>query len=215
MIDWGRSSLTSACSNLVSSSSLPIALAAWAIWRSSSCSRRNARMIEPSNTSVSWQRSAKRAPWHHCSTASISSTLKLCTYSCSTTGSWLSTDTCAIRRAVSCSTRRGAVISSRKRDGCSLFSPKTKHESSAAHCSGVRSLKVPLNMSSVSKSSSPVLISHATRPFFSTMSSADVKPRRRSTRLRHLSSSSCSTLCAAVICAWMAATWSCAACLAA
>jgi hypothetical protein len=89
------------------------------------------------------------------------------------------------------------------------FSSKTKHESSAAHCSGPSSLKTLLKIISVSSSSSPVEISHATRPFFCTTSSSDVKPRRRSTRLRHLSSSSCSTLCAALSSRSSAATEAC------
>ena len=169
-------------------------------------------MMLPSNTSVSLQISENLAPWHQASTASISSTLKLCTYSCSTTGSRHSTETRAMRRAVSCSTRSGAASSSLSRTGCSLRSVNTKQERIAAHSSGVSSLNVPWKMSSVSSSSSPVLISQATRPFFSTKSSAVVKPSRRSTRFRHLSSSSCSTLCAAAIRSRIAATASAASC---
>lgn len=69
------------------------------------------------------------------------------------------------------------------------FSPKTKQLSNPAHCSGDSELNAPLKMSSVNSSSSPVLISHATRPFMSTISVAVVNPKRRRTRLRHLSSS--------------------------
>lgn len=60
-------------------------------------------------------------------------------------------------------------------------------------------LKTPLKIISVSKSSSPVLISHATRPLVSMTSSDVVNPSRRRTRLRFLSSSSCKTLCTAEI----------------
>lgn len=165
--------------------------------------------------------SANEAPRHHCTTASMSSTLKEETYSSSTTGSLDSFDTLAIRRAISCITRKGAASSSLSLVGCVLcapryrqhrayidarletstrtFSANTKQLSSPALCSGDSVLKTPLKISSVSNNSSPVLISHATRPFMSTMSSAFVNPNRRSTRFRDLSSSSCKTSLVALI----------------
>jgi hypothetical protein len=76
------------------------------------------------------------------------------------------------------------------------FSSKTKQLNNAAHCCGVKSLNTPLNTISVNSSSSPELISHATRPFCSTTSSAVANPSRRKARLRFLSSSRWITLCA-------------------
>lgn len=73
------------------------------------------------------------------------------------------------------------------------FSWKAKQLRSAAQCSGASGLNVPPNINSVNSSSSPLLISHATRPFISTTSSLVVKPNRLRTRLRDLSSSSCKT----------------------
>src|ERR1700722_3292923 len=75
------------------------------------------------------------------------------------------------------------------------FSVKTKQLNRPAHCSGDNGLNTPLKISSVNSSSSPVLISHATRPFISTISADVVNPSRRRTRFRHLSSSICKTSC--------------------
>lgn len=66
-----------------------------------------------------------------------------------------------------------------------------KQDRRAAQCSGESGLKTPPNIISVNINSSPVEISHATRPFISTTSSAVVKPSLRKTRLRDLSSSRC------------------------
>lgn len=57
---------------------------------------------------ISW----KLAPLHHWRTASIISTLKLCTYSSSTSAMPLSVETLAIRLAVSCRIRSGPASSS-------------------------------------------------------------------------------------------------------
>jgi hypothetical protein len=114
----GRSSFSSERVNLFSSSSLPIALAACVICRNSSCKRRKARMMDPSKTSVNLQISANLAPLHHCKTASISSTLKLETYSSSFSVSLDSIDTLAMRRALSCIARRGVAKSSLSRICC-------------------------------------------------------------------------------------------------
>lgn len=148
--------------------------------------------------------SANLAPLHHCNTASIISTLKLWTYSSSTTAIPLSLDTLAIHRARSWSCRSGAarssfsltcVVDCHQHTPLSTltFSWNAKQLSRAAQSSGLRGLKVPPNMSSVNKSSSPLLISHATRPFISTTSSFVVKPSRRKTRFRDFNSSSCKT----------------------
>jgi len=64
-----------------------------------------------------------------------------------------------------------------------------KQASRAAQCSGDRGLKTPPNIISVNINSSPVEISHATRPFISTTSSAVVNPSRRRTLFLDLSSS--------------------------
>jgi hypothetical protein len=69
------------------------------------------------------------------------------------------------------------------------FSSKMKQARSAAQCSGDRGLKTPPNIISVNINSSPVEISHATRPFISTTSSAVVNPSRRRTLFLDLSSS--------------------------
>lgn len=53
MTELGRSSISDALSNLSCSSALPITLAAWLIWRMSSCRRRKTRIRLPSNWSVS------------------------------------------------------------------------------------------------------------------------------------------------------------------
>lgn len=238
MTELGRSSISDAFSNFCWSSVFPMTFAAWLIWRMSSWSRRNTRMRLPSNWSVSWNKvflesenaeheireltlqiSEKDAPRHHCTTASISSTLNDCTYSSSTIESFDSLDTCAILRANSCMTLNGAASSSFNFVVCSLyftktwvlsisyslaksghtFSEKTKQLKRPAHCSGESGLKTPLKISSVRSNSSPVLISHATRPFMSTISAEVVKPRRRRTRFRLLSSSICKISCVAWI----------------
>lgn len=126
----GLSSISSAFANLSSSSVLPIACAAAPICRISSCSLLKHLMMDPSNTSVNYrgvsaftpriqstraltlQISLNLAPLHHCNTASIISTLKVWTYSSSTSAMPDSVDTLAIRRAVSCSTRSGVASSS-------------------------------------------------------------------------------------------------------
>jgi hypothetical protein len=69
------------------------------------------------------------------------------------------------------------------------FSSKMKQARSAAQCSGDRGLKTPPNIISVNINSSPVEISHATRPFISTTSSAVVNPSRRRTLFLDFSSS--------------------------
>jgi hypothetical protein len=89
----------------------------------------------------------------------------------------------------------------------------TKQLSKPAHCSGSSGLKTPLKMSSVRRSSSPELISHATRPFMSTISADVVKPKRRSTRFRHFSSSICKMSCVAWILFLSSRTASLASCL--
>lgn len=145
------------------------------------------------------QISEKEEPRHHWTTASISSTLNDWTYSSSSISSLHSFDTLAIRRAISCITRRGAASSSFNFVGCSLFSVNTKQLRRAAQCSGANGLNTPLKTNSVSSNSSPELISHATLPLTSTMSAEVVNPNRRRTRLRHLSSSSLRMSCVA----WM------------
>ena len=67
------------------------------------------------------------------------------------------------------------------------FSSKTKHERRAAVCSTVSGLKAPLKISSVRSSSSPVEISHATRPLSSMTSLAVVYPSLDTSRHAHAS----------------------------
>ena len=95
MTEFGRSSISDAFSNFSCSSLLPMTFAACAICRMSSCNRLKTRIRLPSNWSVSYgspaesanqtsrrkqraytlQMSEKEAPRHHCTTASMSSTL--------------------------------------------------------------------------------------------------------------------------------------------
>lgn len=122
----------------------------------------------------------------------MSSQWKLLTYSSSFTASFDSCATLATIRACDWISFRGFARSSRLRALVSLdFSSNTKTLRTAATCSGVRLLKNPLNRSSLSISSSPELISQATRAFNCTTSASLMNPNRRSTRLRHLSSSNC------------------------
>jgi len=58
----------------------------------------------------------------------MSSTLKLDTYSSSTTGNLLSLATLAIRRAISCITLNGAANSSFSRTVCSLYKVQHTHK---------------------------------------------------------------------------------------
>jgi hypothetical protein len=76
-----------------------------------------------------------------------------------------------------------------RRDGERTFSSNTKQLNNAAVCCGVKSLNTPPNTISVNNNSSPLEISHATRPFCSTTSSFVAKPRRLNARLRLRSSS--------------------------
>ncbi len=173
-------------------------------------------MIDPSNTSVIWKHLsfnnrlecvANLADLSKLCAASIISTLKVWTYSSSIRAIPDSVETLAIRRAVSCRIRSGDDSSSFSRTCASdyvhdtsgtsferrrerTFSWKTKQLNRAAHCSGESGLNTPPNIISVKSNSSPVLISHATRPFISTTSSDVVKPSLRRTRLRDFSSSS-------------------------
>ena len=125
--------------------------------------------------------------------------LNPCTYSSSFTASLLSCDTFATTLACAWISRNGFANSS-FRAGASAFSSKMKQLRTAAHSSGESSLKKRLKRSSLRRSSSPVLISHATRALSWTTSASLMKPKRRRTRLRHLSSSSCIMEMAAVIC---------------
>ena len=115
--------------------------AAWDICLISSCSLRNTRIKLPSNWSVSCgkknyvsycclgeqiitgdtlQISVNEAPLHHCTTASMSSTLKDEMYSSSSITSFDSFETFAILRAISCITLNGAANSSFSLVVCSL-----------------------------------------------------------------------------------------------
>jgi len=66
------------------------------------------------------QISVKEAPLHHCTTASMSSTLKDEMYSSSSITSFDSFETFAILRAISCITLNGAANSSFSLVVCSL-----------------------------------------------------------------------------------------------
>jgi hypothetical protein len=79
--------------------------------------------------------------------------------------------TVATRLAISCNCKNRKPSSSLGFCASCNFSCHTKQESSATICSTDISLKAPLNISSVSVSSSAELISHATFPFSSTTSS--------------------------------------------
>lgn len=79
--------------------------------------------------------------------------------------------TVATRLAISCNCKNRKPSSSLGFCASCSFSCHTKQESSATICSTDISLKAPLNISSVSVSSSAELISHATFPFSSTTSS--------------------------------------------
>jgi hypothetical protein len=69
------------------------------------------------------QISVNDAPLHHCTTASISSTLKDEIYSSSSIASFDSLETFAILRAISCITLNGAANSSLSLVVCSLCNP--------------------------------------------------------------------------------------------
>jgi hypothetical protein len=111
----GLSSISRLFANFCSNSVLPIAPAAIPICLSNSCRRLKHLMTDPSKTSVSLQISENFAPLHHCRTTSIISILKDWTYSSSTIAIPDSFETLAMRRAVSCSCRRGVASSSFRR----------------------------------------------------------------------------------------------------
>lgn len=162
--------------NLFSRSVLPILLAAEHICLNSSSSRRKIRINEPSYTSVILHICENFAPWHHAYTTSINSGLNFFTYSSSSMFILHSLATFAMRRAVSCISRNGPDNSSCMRAGFSTRSSNTKQLRSDTVCSTVRSLKTFWKTISVNNNSSPVLISHATRPFISTTSDEEVNP---------------------------------------
>lgn len=109
---FGLSSISKLFANFSSNSVFPIAAAAIPICLNNSCNRLKHLMTDPSKTSVSLQISENLAPLHHCRTTSIISILNDWTYSSSTIAIPDSLDTLAIRRAVSCSCRRGVASSS-------------------------------------------------------------------------------------------------------
>lgn len=94
-------------------------------------------------------------------------------------------------RAISCNLRYTTYRSSFKLilslSCCSI----TKQLRSAAIFSTDKSLKTPFSNISVRTTSSPTLISHATRPLTVTISSSVKYPIRRRTLLRCLRSSKC------------------------
>mmetsp|Transcript_46068 Transcript_46068/g.147328 ORF Transcript_46068/g.147328 Transcript_46068/m.147328 type:complete len:435 (+) Transcript_46068:1190-2494(+) len=180
-------------SNLALSSSSPMLLQAAPSCRSSSSSRRIIRMRLPSKMSsfTILAMSEKGAPRHHWYTTSMRSGLNISTYSSTSTPSLQSTEALATRLAISRSSLKGPLSSSLSAVPALLPPPSvhTRHEQSAASCSVVIFFTPPARMSSVATSSSPVLISHASRPFISTTPSGVVYPSRRSSRRRALSSS--------------------------
>uniref|UniRef100_A0A1B0GC65 Uncharacterized protein n=1 Tax=Glossina morsitans morsitans TaxID=37546 RepID=A0A1B0GC65_GLOMM len=90
----------------------------------------------------------------------------------------------AILLANSCIERKGPDNSSVHFMVSADFSSHTKHESNATVCGVVKSLKTPLNIISVTNSSSAELSSQATRPLNSITSAAVQYSMRRKTRLR-------------------------------
>lgn len=72
---------------------------------------RNVVYRESKQSRFTLQISANFAPLHHCRTASMSSILKLETYSSAFTSNFDSCETLAMRRAVSCITSKGAAKS--------------------------------------------------------------------------------------------------------
>uniref|UniRef100_A0A1A9UIT3 Uncharacterized protein n=1 Tax=Glossina austeni TaxID=7395 RepID=A0A1A9UIT3_GLOAU len=90
----------------------------------------------------------------------------------------------AILLANSCIQRKGLDNSSVHFMVSADFSSHTKQESNATVCGVVKSLKTPLNIISVTNSSSAELSSQATRPLNSITSAAVQYSMRRKTRLR-------------------------------
>ena len=137
----------------------------------------------------------------------MSSNLKDLAYSTSLSASLLSWATLAIILALTWISRQGFPSTSFN-SGAVVFSSKMKQLSAAAQSSGDNSLKKRSKRSSLSNSSSPVLISHATRALSCTTSVSLMKPKRRSTRLRHFNSSSCVIETASAICFFRALIFS-------